>query len=158
MVGEVGEVVVTLPALAHVPDAVPALPPPSNGVVDAIAPPVDVCAALEHAEPTPTPKPKVGVPGGGGLTPGVFSSVDPIGIPGGPTGEPGPTPSGEVILRGVFVSPTCARAGVEIAMTAPARAIVILVGMVLLGVLRCLSLCPPLPGPWDLLRISRCPR
>lgn len=37
---------------------------------------------------------------GGGLTPGVASSVAPIGIPIGATGEPGPMPSGEVIPSG----------------------------------------------------------
>jgi hypothetical protein len=35
-----------------------------------------------------------------GLSPGVASSVAPIGIPTGPTGEPGPMPSGEVIPSG----------------------------------------------------------
>jgi hypothetical protein len=35
-----------------------------------------------------------------GLSPGVASSVAPIGIPTDPTGEPGPMPSGEVIPSG----------------------------------------------------------
>jgi hypothetical protein len=151
----VGEAVVPLFALAHVPDGVPALPPPSNGVVGPIVPPipigaVKVCAAPEHAEPTAVPEPNVGVPGGGGLTPRIFSSVAPIGIPGGPTGEPGPMPSGDVTPRGGFVSPICARAGVQIRTTAPTRDIVILVSMVLLTVLQCQGLWAALPEPWDL--------
>jgi hypothetical protein len=67
-----------------------------------------------------------------GLSPGVASSVAPIGISTGPTGEPGPMPSGEVTPSGELelgpvaptgepgpmpsgevgpITPTCAQAG-----------------------------------------------
>lgn len=138
----VGEVVVAPLALAHVPDAVPAVPPPSKSALGPVAPTIAPIGAVivrappKQAEPIAVPEPTLGVPGGGGLTPGVASSVAPIGIPGGPTGEPGPTPSGEVRPRGGFVSPTCARAGVQIRTTAPARDIVILVSMMPLTILQ----------------------
>jgi hypothetical protein len=41
-----------------------------------------------------------------GLRPGVASSVAPIGIPAGPTEEPGPIPSGEVMPSGEGKPPT----------------------------------------------------
>jgi hypothetical protein len=127
-------------ALAHVPDAVPAIPVPSNSGVGAevpdIAPVAEdspgsdpavplvefpmpeaaVCIApivLEHAE---------GVvivialeaeePDVIGLTPGVASSVAPSGRPVPPTGAPAPIPSGEVVPSGGVTAPmpTCANA------------------------------------------------
>jgi hypothetical protein len=127
-------------ALAHVPDAVPAIPVPSNSGVGAevpdIAPVAEdspesepgiplvefpmpeaaVCIApmvLEHAE---------GVvivialeaeePDVIGLTPGVESSVAPSGSPVPPTGAAAPIPSGEVIPSGGVTAPmpTCANA------------------------------------------------
>jgi hypothetical protein len=45
-------------------------------------------------------RPNGEVPDAVGLTPGVASSVAPIGIPVGATGEAGPTPRGEVMPRG----------------------------------------------------------
>jgi hypothetical protein len=49
----------------------------------------------------------------GGLTPGVASSVAPIGMPVGATGEPGPSPSGVVEPSGepeMLIPAVCARA------------------------------------------------
>jgi hypothetical protein len=53
---------------------------------------------------------------GAGLSPGDASSVAPMGIPAGETGEPGAMPSGEVapILGiGLPIPPTCANAGMQ---------------------------------------------
>ena len=122
-------------ALAHVPDAVPAIPVPSNSGVGAdvpdIAPvaedspgsepPVEllmlefaVCIApmvLEHAEGVviALEADELGVIG---LTPGVASSVAPSGTPVTPTGAAAPIPSGEVIPSGGVTPPvpTCANA------------------------------------------------
>jgi len=122
--------VVPRPAVAHVPEAVPVVPPPSNGAVDAMAASI-FAPAPEHGEPAPAAAPNDKVPPSIGLRPGEFSSVAPSGTPGGPTGVPGPTsgpmpapvPSGDVIPRegprggpragprAGLVSATCARAG-----------------------------------------------
>jgi hypothetical protein len=56
------------------------------------------------------------VPVGTGLTPGNASSVAPMGIPVGATGEPGAMPSGEVAPIagiGLPIPPTCAKTGVQ---------------------------------------------
>jgi hypothetical protein len=66
------------------------------------------------------------VPGGAGLTPGDVSSVAPMGIPVGATGELGDMPSGEVapILGvGLPIPPTCATAGVQLKRAACIAAI-----------------------------------
>jgi hypothetical protein len=156
MVGEEAEAAGApkeLPAdVAQVPDAVPAVPPPSNSIVEtavgAAVPAVDIplptdVPVIELVRPDVVPAIEVPVPEsvgglpkevcgmeppmpehcvtvpivdvpGIGLTPGVLSSVAPIGMAVGATGEPGPMPSGEVGLRlgtGLAVPPTCANAG-----------------------------------------------
>jgi hypothetical protein len=134
------------PVVEHVPDAVPAMPPPSKSIVetavgDADIPVLKEVPAIELPEVAPAvavpvpdivgglPKdacgseppipehcvtvPIVDVPSIG-LTPGVLSSVAPMGMPVAATGEPGPMPSGEVGLRlgtGLAVPPTCANTG-----------------------------------------------
>jgi hypothetical protein len=136
------------PAVEHVPDAVPAMPPPSNSTVEPDTPALDIPVPTDVPVielPTPDVVPAVELPVpeivGGlpkdvcgmeppmpehcvtvpivdvpsiGLTPGVLSSVAPIGMPVGATCEPGPMPSGEVGLRlgtGLAVPPTCADTG-----------------------------------------------
>ncbi|HEY2502418.1 MAG TPA: hypothetical protein VGI68_13630 [Mycobacterium sp.] len=125
-------------ALAHVPDAVPAMPVPSNSGVGAdvpeiapvaedspwsepavppvelLMPEVAVCIApmvLEHAEGVviALEAEELDVIG---LTPGVASSVAPSGTPVTPTGAAAPIPSGEVIPSGGVTAPmpTCANA------------------------------------------------
>ena len=123
-------------AVAHVPDAVPAIPVPSNSgvgadvpdiapvaedspgsepaVPPALMPGVAVCIApivLEHAEGVviALEADELGVIG---LTPGVASSVAPSGTPVTPTGAAAPIPSGEVIPSGGVTPPvpTCANA------------------------------------------------
>jgi hypothetical protein len=60
---------------------------------------------------------------GGGLMPGVASSVAPMGRPVGETGEPGPspkgdvTPSGEARLGSLLCPATCAMADPQLRMT-----------------------------------------
>jgi hypothetical protein len=112
-----------LPIAAQVPDAVPAIPPPSK--VD-IPVPVDVPVievpvpdvappALEHVVLLAV-NPIGDVPDVVGLTPGDESPVAPRGIPVGGTAGAGPMPSGDVMPSGdepgeIPVPPTCARAG-----------------------------------------------
>jgi hypothetical protein len=106
--------------VAQVPDAVPAVPPPSNKVVDAEVPEVDVAvptdvAGVELAAPKdasgidppmpmqavwPAVRPIDDAPAAVGLRPGDESSKPPSGIPVGATGAPGPMPSGEVMPSG----------------------------------------------------------
>jgi hypothetical protein len=91
-------------ALAQVPDAVPAMPAPSNSGVGADVPvtaPVagDDPSAPEHVvadmvEPRSTPLEA------DELTLGVANSVAPSGIPVGATGTPAPMPSGDVMPMG----------------------------------------------------------
>jgi hypothetical protein len=144
-----------LPAVeAQVPDAVPAVPPPSKTIVETAVgddvPALDIPVPTEVPVielPRPVVVPAVAVPMpdtvGGlpndacgseppipehcvtvpivdvpsiGLTPGVLSSVAPMGMPAGATCEPGPMPSGEVGLRlgtGLAVPPTCAKTGLH---------------------------------------------
>jgi hypothetical protein len=113
-------------ALAQVPDAVPAMPAPSNSGVGADVPMTAPVAGDSPliALPVPTvelPNPAVAVcidpsvpehavadmvePRGrpletDGLTPGVANSVAPSGIPVGATGAPAPMPSGDVMPMG----------------------------------------------------------
>lgn len=120
--------------LAHVPEAVPDTPVPSNKAVGADIPVVEVpviplvpaidVPGLEDIDcaDAPTPEhvaaeviePSAEVPAAAGLMPGAASSVAPSGIPIVPTGAPGPMPSGEVTPSepGVLVTvPTWAIAG-----------------------------------------------
>jgi hypothetical protein len=130
---------VALPA--HVPEAVPDTPAPSNKAVGADIPLVEVpviplVPAIDPLVPAidvpgledidcadaPTPEhvaaeviePSAEVPAAAGLMPGAASSVAPSGIPIVPTGAPGPMPIGEVTPSepGVPVTvPTWAIAG-----------------------------------------------
>jgi hypothetical protein len=114
--------------VAQVPDAVPAMPAPSNSGVGAIVPDIAPVADVPVIEP---PVPVVELPSPDdavciepapleqavavviafagdeldavGLTPGVASSVAPSGIPVAPTGAADPIPSGEVTPRGSVV-------------------------------------------------------
>jgi len=109
-----------LPTAAQVPDAVPAMPPPSK--VD-IPVPVDVPVievpvpdvappALEHVVLLAV-NPIGDVPDVNGLTPSDVSPVAPRGIPVGGTAGAGPMPSGEVMPSGDEpgeIAPTCAAA------------------------------------------------
>jgi hypothetical protein len=127
-------------AVAHVPDAVPAIPAPSNSGVGAevpdIAPVAEDSPGSEPAVPFvgfPMPEAAVCIapmvlehaegvvivialeaeePDVIGLTPGVASSVAPSGRPVPPTGAAAPIPSGEVIPSGGVTAPmpTCANA------------------------------------------------
>jgi hypothetical protein len=118
-------------AVAHVPEAVPAIPVPSNSGVGAdvpeIAPVPEDSPGSEPAVPLvefPMPEAAVCIPPMVpehpesvvialeaeeleviGLTPGVPSSVAPSGTPVTPTGAPAPIPSGEVIPIGGVTAP-----------------------------------------------------
>jgi hypothetical protein len=70
---------------------------------------------LEHVAPLAV-IPIEAVPGSAGLIPGDASSVAPMGIPVGATGEPGTIPSGEVAPIpgvGLPIPPTWAKAGLQ---------------------------------------------
>ncbi|WGD50088.1 hypothetical protein QA641_31315 [Bradyrhizobium sp. CB1650] len=125
-------------AVAHVPDAVPAIPVPSNSGVGADVP--DIAPVAEDSPGSEPPVPLVELPmpevavciapvvlehAEGvvialeadeldviGLTPGVASSVAPSGTPVTPTGAAAPIPSGEVTPSGgvTALMPTCATA------------------------------------------------
>lgn len=125
-------------AVAHVPDAVPAMPVPSNSGVGAevpdIAPVAEDSPGSEPGTPlgeSPVPvavvciAPMVLEQAEGvvialeaegldviGLTPGVASSVAPNGSPVTPTGAAAPIPSGDVMPSGGVTAPTptCANA------------------------------------------------
>jgi hypothetical protein len=120
--------VLALPAQA--PELPPDMPPPSNVVVEPDVPAVDIPVLKELPDiEAPMPADACGselpaleqlamppidgnVPDVIGLTPGDASSVAPIGIPSGATGEPGPKPSGDVMPSGgpgeMLIPPTCA--------------------------------------------------
>jgi hypothetical protein len=118
---------VTVP-LAQVPEAVPEMPAPSNSAVGADVPEIAPVAddspfiALVGAVELPAPPveqivAEVIMPGADGLiavglTPGVASSVAPIGIPVVPTAAAGPIPSGDVRPSGGVTGamPTWAKA------------------------------------------------
>lgn len=126
--------------LTQVPEALPDRPEESNkgvgaGVPDIMAPVVVITfGAVEVTMPdvpgmdvvgcaeAPIPEhaveaviePSAAVPATFALTPGVAISVAPSGIPVAPTGEPGPSPSGEVTPSGAgapVIMPTWAKAG-----------------------------------------------
>ena len=122
-----------LPVLAaQAPDALPAIPPPSK-VARLDAPVIELpMPEGSPADEAPAPKDACGndppmpphvetvlvegamgdVPDIIGLTPGAASSVAPMGILAGATGEPGPTPSGDVMPSEgpgeMLIPPTCA--------------------------------------------------
>jgi hypothetical protein len=112
---------------AQVPDAVPAVPPPSKMAVEPDVPAADV-ATPDDIPAVGLPRPEHALPGTAlkgdngdapdviGLTPGDASSVAPRGIPVGATAGAGPMPSGDVMPSGdepgdVPSPPTCAAAG-----------------------------------------------
>lgn len=127
-------------AVAQVPDAVPAIPVPSNSGVGAevpdIAPVAEDCPGSEPGTPPGEFPVAVAVvriapmvlehaegvviviaveaeePEDIGLTPGVASSVAPSGTPVTPTGAAAPIPSGDVMPSGGVTAPmpTCANA------------------------------------------------
>jgi hypothetical protein len=114
-------------APAQVPEAVPAMLPPSKVELDVPAldvPMPDVVPMLELAAPKdacgiepPMPLHVVrgDVPDGIGLTPSAGTSVAPRRRPVGGTAEPGPMPSGDVMPSGeapgvMTIPPTCADA------------------------------------------------
>jgi hypothetical protein len=112
-IAPVDEALLLVPQIAALPgNEVPVptpIPPPSN-VVEPDIPD----AGLPMAEQVvPAPANPV-VPLVAGLIPDVASSVAPIGIPVGETGEPEAMPSGEVAaIPGVPIPPTCAKAGFQ---------------------------------------------
>jgi hypothetical protein len=89
----------------------PALPPPSKSTLGAPTIEQGVLVVLD----------------GGGLRPGVASSVAPIGMPTGGTADPGPMPSGDVIPSGGGAAPTWANAVPQPRMSRRAAGIVILI-------------------------------
>jgi hypothetical protein len=126
----------------QVPDALPIVPPPSKradepGVpvadmalldeIPGIEPPMpdDTCGSeppmLEHVVMLPGAAPTGDVPDVIGLTPGVESSVAPMGIPVRGTAGAGPIPSGDVIPSGDpdgAIPPICADAELVASETA----------------------------------------
>jgi len=117
---------------AQVPDAVPTVPPPSKTEFEPDVPALDISVpdvvpVVEVVRPKdvsgiepPMPEHSVlaGSPSGDvpdvvGLTPGDASSVVPIGMPVGATGEPGPMPRGDVMPSG-----DCAKAAPQLNRTA----------------------------------------
>jgi hypothetical protein len=107
-IGSVEAAVGSVPVVPDVPavagDAVPgAVPPPSKLAVDPNIADGD-SPAVEHVVPLVVIAPLVGspivpvtLPVGAGLTPGELISVEPIGIPAGPTDPPALMPRGEVV-------------------------------------------------------------
>jgi hypothetical protein len=119
-----------LPVKPQAPDAVPVIPPPSNGDVGVDVPAPEDVPGIEP----PTPEHVVMLPVGDapdviGLTPGDASSVAPKGRLVGATGEPGPMPSGDVMPRGeapgeMLIPPICAKAEPQPKRTAAVIAII----------------------------------
>jgi len=96
---------------SDVPVPVP-VPPPSKVVLEPDIPD-DGLPVTKHVVPFPVIPI---VPAGAPLSPGDASSVAPMGIPAGGTGEPAAMPSGEVgPIPGVGlpIPPTCANAGMQ---------------------------------------------
>jgi hypothetical protein len=99
----VGSVSVAPDVAAVAGDAVPgAVPPPSKLAVDPNIPDGNI-PAVEHVVPLVVIAPLAGIPivpvtlpVGAGLTPAELISVEPIGIPAGPTDPPALIPRGEV--------------------------------------------------------------
>ena len=110
------ELVPHVPEVAAPPGNVPVptpSPPPSKFVLEPDIP-NDGLPTAKHVVPFPVIPI---VPAGAPLSPGDASSVAPMGIPAGGTGEPAVMPSGEVapIPAGVGlpIPPTCADAGMQ---------------------------------------------
>ncbi len=96
---------------SDVPVPVP-VPPPSKVVLEPDIPD-DGLPMTKHVVPSPVIPI---VPAGAPLSPGDASSVAPMGIPAGGTGEPAAMPSGEVAPIpgvGLPIPPTCANAGMQ---------------------------------------------
>jgi hypothetical protein len=96
---------------SDVPVPVP-VPPPSKVVLEPDIPD-DGLPMTKHVVPFPVIPI---VPAGAPLSPGDASSVAPMGIPAGGTGEPAAMPSGEVAPIpgvGLPIPPTCANAGMQ---------------------------------------------
>ena len=136
-----------LPIAAQVPDAAPAMPPPSKPdipAVDVAVPedvpvtelpprPKDVCGIEppmpEHIVTLPVVGPIGDAPDVIGLTPGDASGVAPGGMPPSAPRVPGPMPRGEVMPSGegpgeMFIPPTCAKAEPQPRRTAAVVAII----------------------------------
>jgi hypothetical protein len=98
---------------AQVPEAVPAIPPPSKTVLEPEVPAAPWASEPPaHVAVAPVAGPSGDAPDDIGLTPGDASSVAPSGMPVGATGEPGPMPSGDVMPSGDGpLPPICAEAG-----------------------------------------------
>ncbi|MGA6962791.1 MAG: hypothetical protein WBZ51_04035 [Xanthobacteraceae bacterium] len=109
------------PLAAQVPDALPVIPPPSKTavavpdapVIGELAMPADVPAdEAPHVVPVLVAGLMGDVPDINGLTADVVSSVAPMGVLVGATGEPGPKPSGDVKPSGgpgeMLIPPICA--------------------------------------------------
>jgi hypothetical protein len=103
------------------PDDIPAdeLPVPDDVAVADV--PVDACGSEPpeplHVEATFAPGVNGDIPFVAGLTPSVDISVAPKGIRVGGTGAAGPTPRGDVRLRGGRGAPVCANAGPQLNRT-----------------------------------------
>jgi hypothetical protein len=115
------------PVEPQAPDAVPLMPPPSNIDIGADVPAVDD-PVPEHVV-LPVIAPIGDTPDVIGLTPGDASSVAPMGMRVGATGEPGPMPSGDVMPSGeepgeTLMPPTCAKAEPQPKRTAAVVAII----------------------------------
>jgi hypothetical protein len=108
------ELVPQAPDIAALPgsDVPVPVPPPSKVVLEPDIPD-DGLPMTKHVVPFPVIPI---VPAGAPLSPGDASSVAPMGIPAGGTGEPDAMPSGEVALIpgvGLPILPTCANAGMQ---------------------------------------------
>jgi hypothetical protein len=102
---------IAAPPANDVPAPVP-VPPPSKVVLEPDIP-GDGLPVVKHVVPFPVIP---NVPAAAGLSPGDASSVAPMGIPAGETGEAGAMPSGEVAPIpgvGLPIPPTCANAGMQ---------------------------------------------
>jgi hypothetical protein len=118
---------------AQVPDAVPAVPPPSKMLVEPDVPAAEVAMPEDVGLPKPehalpVAGPKGDMPDVIGLTPGDARSVAPRGIPVGATAGAGPMPSGDVMPSGdapgdVPIPPTCATAEPQLRRPATIAAI-----------------------------------
>jgi hypothetical protein len=122
-----------MPVIDVVPDDIPAIevPAPDDIPADELPVPNDVAVAEVPNEacgsepPIPPQVDATFVPGvngdtpfAAGLTPSVDISVVPKGIRAGGTGVPGPTPRGDVRLRGGSGAPVCAKAVPQLNRTA----------------------------------------
>ena len=109
------------PLAPQVPDALPVIPPPSKTavaepdvpVIEELPMPADVPAdEAPHVVPVLVAGLMGDVPDINGLSAGAASSVEPMGVLVGATGEPGPKPSGDVKPSGgpgeMLIPPTCA--------------------------------------------------